>query len=475
MSNILAQIIEHKKIEVALRKERFPLSRFIDDVEPSTNSFYQALKDKKEAGTPGFILECKKASPSKGLIRPDFDLATICGGYQDYASCISVLTDERYFQGSFDYLKTVTGLVEQPVICKDFFIDSYQVYLARYHGANAILLMLSVLDDVEYQQLSTLALSFNMAVLTEVSNEQEMQRALALDAAIVGINNRNLRDLSTDTHRTLELVELIPADKRKELVVISESGINHHQQVKLLSQVADGFLVGSSIMAQDNIKAACQRLIVGEHKICGMTKPADAIAAAQYGATFGGLIFYAKSPRATTVEEAALTIAAAELDYVGVFVNELVERIVEIATVLKLAAVQLHGSENQAYIDELRALLPSTCQIWKARAVQDQLPDFDEVVDRYVLDTFHRNLPGGSGKTFDWSLLQQLPTDKLFMIAGGINQDNAVQALQHVSIGLDINSGVEDQPGHKSPDKIQQILTLISANYSHALQQTQEQ
>lgn len=458
MSNILGQIVDHKRTEVAERKENFKLAQFIDDVHPTEKSFYQALKD----AHVGYIFECKKASPSKGLIRPDFDLDAICEVYSRYASCISVLTDERYFQGSFDYLRKVTGLVKQPVICKDFFIDTYQVYLARYNGADAILLMLSVLSDHEYRELATLAQSFNMSILTEVSNEEEMHRALALEADIIGINNRNLRDLSTDTRRTEQLVQLIPQDRREALVVISESGIYHHQQVKHISQVADGFLVGSSLMAQDDIDKACRRLVHGEHKICGMGKPEDAIAAYKAGATFGGLIFFEKSPRHVCVKEAEAIVKSAPLDFVGVFVNEAIDKVAGIAQGLGLAAVQLHGQEDANYIAKLRPLLPEGCQIFKAKAVQDILPSFDEPVDRFVLDTYHQTLPGGSGKTFDWTLLQDLPQDKLFMLAGGLNFDNIEPAAKQVCIGLDINSGVEDTPGNKNPDKITQILTQIT-------------
>lgn len=458
MSNILGQIVDHKRTEVAERKTQYPLSAFIDGIEPTKKSFYQALKD----ADVGYIFECKKASPSKGLIRPDFDLDAICSVYTQYASCISVLTDERYFQGSFDYLRKVTGMVEQPVICKDFFIDTYQVYLARSNGADAILLMLSVLDDHQYRELATLAQSFNMSILTEVSNEEEMHRALALEADIIGINNRNLRDLSTDTARTFELVQLIPQDRREELVVISESGIYHHQQVKDISRVADGFLVGSSLMAQDDIDKACRKLVFGEHKICGLGKPEDAVAAYQGGATFGGLIFFHKSPRNVNVQTAEQIVAAAPLDFVGVFVNEEIKKVAGIAEGLNLAAVQLHGSEDNAYIAELRAVLPKSCQIFKAKAVQDMLPVFDEAVDRFVLDTYHQVLPGGSGKTFDWTLLEQLPQDKLFMLAGGLNPDNINDAARQVCVGLDINSGVEDAPGVKNADKIKQILSKIT-------------
>ena len=463
MSNILAKIVEDKKVEVAKRKIDKPLDTFIDQVTPNENSFYDALKH----ADVGYILECKKASPSKGLIRPDFNLNAICDVYSQYASCISVLTDEKYFQGSFDYLKQVTGMVKQPVICKDFFIDAYQIYLARLNGASAILLMLSVLDDSEYSELATLAGELNLSILTEVSNEEEMARALALNANIIGINNRNLRDLSTDTARTFELVKHIPSERRDEIVVISESGIYHHQQVQKLSTVADGFLVGSSLMGQDDINKACRQMIYGEHKICGMSKSEDAIAAFNGGATFGGLIFYPPSPRSVDVDCAMHIIEAAPLNYVGVFVNEKVAKVADIAGRLKLAAVQLHGDEDQAYINELKPLLNANsstkgCEIFKALPVKDKLPTFELNVDRYVLDTYHQDLKGGSGQTFNWQLLDELPTDGKFMLAGGLNVDNIPTAAKQVAIGLDINSGVESAKGVKDPNKITQALALIT-------------
>lgn len=462
MSNILAKIVEDKKIEVAKRKQDKPLETFIDQVIPNNNSFYEALKN----ADVGFILECKKASPSKGLIRADFNLDAICGVYRQFATCISVLTDEKYFQGNFDYLKQVTQMVEQPVICKDFFIDEYQLYLARLNGASAILLMLSVLDDQQYQQLATLAKQLNLSILTEVSNQAEMARALDLNANIIGINNRNLRDLSTDTERTFELVKHIPSNRRNDIVVISESGIYHHQQVQKLSKVADGFLVGSSLMGQDDIAKACRQMIYGEHKICGMNKSEDAIAAHKGGATFGGLIFYPPSPRAVDVDCAKHIIDAAPLNYVGVFVNEQVEKVADIAGRLQLAAVQLHGDEDQAYIDQLKPLLHNqvskSCEIFKALAVKDKLPSFELNVDRYVLDTYHQDLKGGSGQTFNWQLLDALPTDQKFMLAGGLNANNIPTAAKQVTIGLDINSGVESAKGVKDPDKITQALALIT-------------
>jgi len=178
MANVLDKIVADKKIELAERKAKRPLESFKAQAVPTNRDFYKAL------AAPGtqFILECKKASPSKGLIREPFDLAEITNVYKNYATCISVLTDEKYFQGSFDYLEFVRSQVEQPLICKDFFIDEYQVYMARIYGGDAILLMLSVLDDKQYQLLASVAHSLNMAILTEVSNEEEVVRALALDA-----------------------------------------------------------------------------------------------------------------------------------------------------------------------------------------------------------------------------------------------------------------------------------------------------
>lgn len=178
---VLAKIVADKYEWVAERKRLQPLESFRHQVQPSTRSFYHALSGTRTA----FILECKKASPSKGLIRADFDPVAIAGVYRHYASAISVLTDEKYFQGSFDFLRQVSRTVSQPVLCKDFIIDPWQIYLARLHQADAILLMLSVLDDDTYRELAAVAHSLNMGVLTEVISDDERQRAIALEAKVV--------------------------------------------------------------------------------------------------------------------------------------------------------------------------------------------------------------------------------------------------------------------------------------------------
>ncbi|MCH8538454.1 MAG: bifunctional indole-3-glycerol phosphate synthase/phosphoribosylanthranilate isomerase, partial [Alkalimonas sp.] len=239
MADILKKIIAHKQQEVARLKAERPLDSFLQEVKKTERKFLDTLR---QAG-PRFILECKKASPSKGLIRESFDLNELSTVYGQYADCISVLTDQEFFQGSYDNLSQMRALVQQPLLHKDFIIDPYQVYLGRLCGADAVLLMLSVLTDDEYRQLHEVASALAMTVLTEVSNEEETRRAVALKAQLIGINNRDLRDLSTDLATTPQLRQLIPAST----TVVSESGIYSNQQVRQLSKHADAFLVGSSL------------------------------------------------------------------------------------------------------------------------------------------------------------------------------------------------------------------------------------
>ncbi|NRA85181.1 MAG: bifunctional indole-3-glycerol phosphate synthase/phosphoribosylanthranilate isomerase, partial [Gammaproteobacteria bacterium] len=165
---VLDKIVASKASQIKQLQLKYPPADILTDLAPSTRSLYDALRE----GPASFILECKKASPSKGLIREQFDLPLITSAYKNYASAISVLTDEQYFQGDFEYVKQVRGLLEQPIICKDFFVEPYQIHLARYMGADAILLMLSVLDDEQYIKLARVAQQYAMDVLTEVSNHQ---------------------------------------------------------------------------------------------------------------------------------------------------------------------------------------------------------------------------------------------------------------------------------------------------------------
>jgi indole-3-glycerol phosphate synthase/phosphoribosylanthranilate isomerase len=349
----------------------------------------------------------------------------------------------------------VSGIAPQPILCKDFIIDPYQIWLARFYQADACLLMLSVLDDEQYHQLAAVAHSLNMGVLTEVSNEEELERAIALEARVVGINNRDLRDLSIDLNRTRQLAPRLGSG----VTVISESGINTYAQVRELSHFANGFLIGSAMMEQADLNAAVRRVLLGENKVCGLTRPEDAAAAQAAGAIYGGLIFVATSPRAVDIARARDVMAAAPLRYVGVFRNAEIDEVAATVDVLGLAAVQLHGNEDQAYIDALRERLAPQVEIWKALSVGDTLPERNlQQVNKYVLD----NGQGGSGQRFDWSLLNGEKLDNV-LLAGGLSPDNCVDAAKAGCAGLDFNSGVESQPGIKDANKLASVFKTLRA------------
>lgn len=458
MANVLEKIVEDKRVEIAARKTAMPLSTFIDDLTPSTRSLYQALAQPEA----GFILECKKASPSKGLIRETFDLDEILNAYGPYASAISVLTDEKYFQGKFEYLEYVTSNAQQPVLNKDFFVDPYQIHLARKYNADAVLLMLSVLSDAEYRELAELAHHYQLDVLTEVSNEQEAQRAIQLGAKIVGINNRNLRDLSTSLETTENLVPLFNTPECADRLIISESGIYTNQDVRRLAPIVDGFLVGSSLMAQQDLVLAVQQLLYGKLKVCGITQKEDAEMAKSLGATYLGLIFVPSSKRYINQDEAFSITKEITHNYVGVFSDALIEDVAATAVQLELAAVQLHGNEDQHYIDQLRQKLPEDCEIWKAKGVADKLPELTEKhVDHFLLDCKIGEQSGGTGQQFDWRLLAAIGQKDKLILAGGLKPSNLLQAIETGVPILDINSGIESSPGHKSPEKTKEAFDVL--------------
>lgn len=448
---VLEKIVQDKAVWVEARKQQQPLSSFQNSVELASRNFYDALQGARTA----FILECKKASPSKGLIRADFDPAAIAGVYRHYASAVSVLTDEKYFQGDFAFLPIVSAAITQPVLCKDFIIDAYQIYLARHYQADAILLMLSVLDDDQYRQLAAVAHSLKMGVLTEVSNEDELERAITLEAKVVGINNRDLRDMSIDLNRTRQLAPRLSHG----VTVISESGINSYADIRELSHFANGFLIGSALMEEDDLQSAVRRVTLGSNKVCGLTRAEDARAAYEAGAIFGGLIFVKSSPRYVDSVKAKTVMAGAPLSYVGVYRNAAISDIVTQAAELQLAAIQLHGDEDRAYVAELRQALPASVKIWKALRIEGALPERDwPHVDRYVFD----NGNGGSGQRFDWSLLQDQKLDNV-LLAGGLSADNCVEAARQGCAGLDFNSGVESSPGIKDASKIAAVFQTLRA------------
>lgn len=252
MSDILNKILATKAEEIAAAQARLPLAEVqaLAAQQAPARDFVGAIRSKIAAGKAAVIAEIKKASPSKGVIRADFKPAEIAASYeQGGAACLSVLTDEQYFQGSADYLKQARAACSLPVLRKDFMIDEYQVYEARAMGADCILLIAAALTLTQMQQLESVAHSLGMAVLVEVHNGEELVQAIQLTTPLLGINNRNLRTFEVTLDTTLGLLEKISGDK----IVVTESGIFTAEDVKLMRDHAvHTFLVGEAFMRQEN-------------------------------------------------------------------------------------------------------------------------------------------------------------------------------------------------------------------------------
>ncbi|HVZ09126.1 indole-3-glycerol phosphate synthase TrpC [Rhodopila sp.] len=262
MPDVLAGICADKRAEVAAAKATISIDALKVAISPRENAprgFGFALKEAAAAGHYALIAEIKKASPSAGLIRPDFDPAGIAAAYQEAgATCLSVLTERTHFQGDPAHLKTVRDAVPLPVLRKDFILDPWQVYESRVMGADCILLIMAALSDNQARELEQLARSLDLDVLVEVHDREELERALLLETSLIGINNRNLKTLITDLKTTEELSPMVPPDR----FLIAESGIRDNADLKRLS--ANGpqsFLVGESLMRQPDIYAATRALL----------------------------------------------------------------------------------------------------------------------------------------------------------------------------------------------------------------------
>lgn len=260
MSDILNKIVAVKREEVAAGLKKVSLAAMRADAESRvlTRDFVGAMRAKMAAGQAAVIAEIKKASPSKGVLRPDFIPADIAQSYAEHgAACLSVLTDKQFFQGSVDYLKQARASCTLPVLRKDFMIDPYQVYEARVMGADCILLIAACLDDAQMVDLEAVARSLDMAVLVEVHDRPELERALRLKTPLVGINNRNLRTFEVTLDTTLAMVNDVPADR----LLVTESGILGPEDVqRMRAAQVHAFLVGEAFMRAKDPGEALARL-----------------------------------------------------------------------------------------------------------------------------------------------------------------------------------------------------------------------
>lgn len=436
LPTVLEGIVAKRRTHLPAIRER--LSHVdLTTLPRSERSFYDALN-----GTNRFIMECKSASPSLGLIREHYEPGAIARVYSRYASAISVLCEPDRFGGDYDHLQTVALSTHLPVLCKDFIIDPIQVYAARYFGADAILLMMSIVDDETYAELKHLADSLGLDVLTEAITEDEVERATAFGVDVIGINNRNLHDLSIDLTRSERLSRFVPSGK----VVVSESGIRNNQTVRRLGSHANAFLVGSQLTGTPDIDRAARELVYGHNKVCGLTTWSAAQAARAAGAVYGGLIFEEASPRNVS-RETALDIIAHEPDLSYVAVSRRTTGWEELAFD-GIAALQIHApyqgsTEAELQLIESVRAVAGERQVW--RAIDMTAPHGPKLAtaladasDMLILDAG----AGGTGNSFDWSTIPDNVKDKA-LLAGGLKPDNLRDALHVGTAGLDINSGVE--------------------------------
>ena len=479
---ILDKIIEATKIRVAQEKQ----------VESPEAVKTAALALPSDTGFPfeaalrqqdfNFICEVKKASPSKGIIAEHFPYLDIAKEYEMAgAAAISVLTEPDFFKGDKKYLQEIASTVKIPVLRKDFIIDEYQIYQAKVWGASAILLICACLDVPTLTKFRELADSLGLSSLVEAHDEKEVQMAIDCGARIIGVNNRNLKDFTVDVQNSVRLRNLVQDD----VIFVSESGLETPEDIQVLRDNNIGVaLMGETFMRSPN-KVEKLAYLYGptyytpKVKMCGISKVETIPAVVEAKPDYMGLVF-APSKRQVTVDQAKILVEELHRGYaqkygsdtehdkndtiktVGVFVNETVDNLVTIANEANLDAVQLHGDEDEAFIQSLKER--TNVEIWKAvqiRSAADVEKWIDSSADILLFDAYHKDERGGTGEVFDWSSLDAF--ERPFMLAGGIDSTNVARAIRTVrSYGIDISSGIETN-GVKDDEKITAFTKIVKS------------
>ena len=403
-----------------------------------------------------FICEVKKASPSKGIIAEHFPYLDIAKEYEVAgAAAISVLTEPDFFKGDKKYLQEIASTVKIPVLRKDFIIDEYQIYQAKVWGASAILLICACLDVPTLTKFRELADSLGLSSLVEAHDENEVQMAIDCGARIIGVNNRNLKDFTVDVQNSVRLRNLVQDD----VIFVSESGLETPEDIQVLRDNNIGVaLMGETFMRSPN-KVEKLAYLYGptyytpKVKMCGISKVETIPAIVDAKPDYMGLVF-APSKRQVTVEQAKILIEELHkqcinhydikvVKTVGVFVNETLDNLVRIADTANLDAVQLHGDEDEAFIQSLKER--TNVEVWKAiqiRTAADTEKWIDSSAEMLLFDAYHKDERGGTGEVFDWSSLDAF--ERPFMLAGGIDSTNVARAIRTVRpYGIDISSGIE--------------------------------
>ena len=479
---ILDKIIEATKIRVAQEKqvESPEAVKAATLALPSDTGFpFEAALRQQDFN---FICEVKKASPSKGIIAEHFPYLDIAKEYEVAgAAAISVLTEPDFFKGDKKYLQEIASTVKIPVLRKDFIIDEYQIYQAKVWGASAILLICACLDVPTLTKFRELADSLGLSSLVEAHDEQEVQMAIDCGARIIGVNNRNLKDFTVDVQNSVRLRNLVQDD----VIFVSESGLETPEDIQVLRDNNIGVaLMGETFMRSPN-KVEKLAYLYGptyytpKVKMCGISKVETIPAIVDAKPDYMGLVF-APSKRQVTVDQAKILVEELHRGYakkygsdtehdkngtiktVGVFVNETVENLVTIANEANLDAVQLHGDEDEAFIQSLKER--TNVEVWKAvqiRSAADVEKWIDSSADMLLFDAYHKDERGGTGDVFDWSCLDTF--ERPFMLAGGIDSTNVARAIRTVRpYGIDISSGIETN-GVKDDEKIIAFTKIVNS------------
>ena len=472
---ILDTIVEATKIRVAQEKqmESPEAVKAAALALPSDTGFpFEAALRQQDFN---FICEVKKASPSKGIIAEHFPYLDIAKEYEVAgAAAISVLPEPDFFKGDKKYLQEIASTVKIPVLRKDFIIDEYQIYQAKVWGASAILLICACLDVPTLTKFRELADSLGLSSLVEAHDENEVQMAIDCGARIIGVNNRNLKDFTVDVQNSVRLRNLVQDD----VIFVSESGLETPEDIQVLRDNNIGVaLMGETFMRSPN-KVEKLAYLYGptyytpKVKMCGISKVETIPAVVEAKPDYMGLVF-APSKRQVTVEQAKILIEELHkqcinhydtkvVKTVGVFVNETLDNLVRIADTANLDAVQLHGDEDEAFIQSLKER--TNVEIWKAvqiRSAADVEKWIDSSADILLFDAYHKDERGGTGEVFDWSSLDAF--ERPFMLAGGIDSTNVARAIRTVrSYGIDISSGIETN-GVKDDEKITAFTKIVKS------------
>jgi len=484
--DFLSEIIAVKKQRLAAAKTRLTLEQIRDRgrarAAENNLNFADALRSYSGIN---LIAEFKRRSPSKGKINSHANPVAMAQLYESAgAAALSVLTEEDYFDGSLEDLRLIREVsLPLPVLRKDFIFDEYQVYESAWAGANALLLIVAALDDETLRKLRLITEDeLGMSALVEVHTKSELDRAVNCGARVIGVNNRDLRTFKVSVDTSLQLAKVAPRDA----ILISESGLTPDTVRQLRAAGYRGFLVGEALMrASDPAKALREFIQEPEGyrpprsvfvKICGITNIDDARAAVSAGADMLGFNFYRPSPRFIDPSSAAEIVKAIRAEaggknrcasIIGVFVDESIENVSQIADEADLDGIQLHGEEIVEYCRRLKDVCP---QKFLIKALAARANDKVESARRYpadaiMIDAFDAKLRGGTGRIANWSFAHELAQRRRVFLAGGLSPENVGEAIAAVHpYGVDVCSAVETEPGRKSAKRMKEFVDAVRSS-----------